>query len=302
MPMNLFLKKDLPLLIQGMTGQRGTFHTPRMRAYGTNVIAGVTPGKGGTSHLGLPIYNTVRDAQADHAFEASLVFVPPTHAKDALLEAIAAEIPLIICVTEGIPLHDMLQVKAHLKKSGSKLLGPNSPGLLIPGALTAGLIPTNKARQGSVGIVSRSGTLMYEAIDQLSAHGLGQSACVGIGGDPLHGTNFIDVLHAFFDDPGTHAILLIGEIGGQQEENMAAFLAQWPSPPKPIAAFITGHTAPPRTRLGHAGAILTPHTHTAQEKEQALANVGVHIIHHLWDIGTTMKKWCEPPLKRSLTS
>lgn len=280
----LFITKQTRVLCQGITGKNGTFHTQKALDYGTHMVGGVTPGKGGQTHLGLPVFNTVQQSKEAGPIDASVIYVPPAAATDAILEAIEAAIPLIVCITEGIPQHDMLLVKAALANSNSILLGPNCPGLIVPGQCKIGIMPGAIHRPGSVAVISRSGTLTYEAVHQLSALGLGQSICIGIGGDPLHGLAFTDLLPMLLADQKTDAILMIGEIGGHEEED-AAQLLEALKPQKPIFAFVAGSSAPPGKRMGHAGALLTSSAGTAACKKEALQKSGVHIIQEPWHLG-----------------
>ena len=286
--MAILVNKNTRVLTQGITGSTGQFHTRACREYGTQMVAGVTPGKGGSSFEGIPIFDTVAKAVAATAANASVIYVPPPFAADAIMEAAAAGIQLIIAITEGVPVMDMVRVKKYLDGRACRLLGPNCPGVITPGECKIGIMPGQIFRPGSVGVVSRSGTLTYEAVDQLSRLGLGQSTCVGIGGDPVHGLEFIDVLKLFNEDPGTNAVVMIGEIGGAAEEETAVWIKA--NMRKPVTSFIVGQTAPPGKRMGHAGAIISGGKGTAREKIEALEKAGVRVARSPALIGQTMKE------------
>jgi succinyl-CoA synthetase alpha subunit len=274
--------------VQGITGKEGTFHTKQMMEYGTNVVGGVTPGKGGTTHEGIPVFNTVADAVKEAGANASVIYVPPSFAADAVMEAADAGIPVVVCITEGIPTLDMVRVREYLKDKQTRLIGPNCPGIISPGKCKIGIMPGHIHREGNIGVVSRSGTLTYEAVGQLTALGLGQSSAIGIGGDPIVGTTHVDALRLFQADDETIGIVMIGEIGGTAEEEAAAFAKE--NVTKPIVAFIAGQTAPPGRRMGHAGAIIAGGKGTASEKMKALADAGIHVVKSPADIGTAMKE------------
>lgn len=287
--MSILVGNDTRLIVQGFTGQEGSFHSSQMIEYGTKVVAGVTPGKGGQTHHNIPVFNTVTEAKLATDANTSVIFVPPAFAADAIMEAVAAELDLVICITEGIPTKDMVTVNEFLKNKKTRLVGPNCPGVISPGKAKIGIMPGFIHKPGSIGIISRSGTLTYEAVHQISNNGMGQSTSIGIGGDPINGTNFVDALALFANDDDTNGIVLIGEIGGTAEEDAAQWVID-NNFTKPIVAFIAGRTAPPGRRMGHAGAIIAGGKGTAQDKMEALQTANITVVENPAEIGITMKE------------
>lgn len=285
--MSILVNKDSRVLVQGFTGREGSFHSSQAIAYGTNVVGGVTPGKGGSTHLDRPVFNTVAEAVEKEKANVALIFVPPPFAADAIMEAVAAGIPLVVCITEGIPANDMVKVWAFMQGRSSRLIGPNCPGIITPGEAKIGIMPASIHKQGRVGVVSRSGTLTYEAVHQLTMLGIGQSTCIGIGGDPIIGTNHTDAVRLFNEDPDTDAIIMIGEIGGDAEERASAYIKA--NVKKPVVGFIAGQTAPPGRRMGHAGAIISGGSGKAEDKIKAMREAGIHVCDSPAVIGETLK-------------
>ena len=286
--MSILVNSETRVLTQGITGATGQFHTRACKEYGTQMVAGVTPGKGGTSFEDIPVFDSVEEAVRETAANASVIYVPPPFAADAIMESADAGVPLVICITEGVPVQDMMRVKRYLEERGTVLVGPNCPGVITPGECKIGIMPGHIHKRGTIGVISRSGTLTYEAVDQLTRLGMGQSTCVGIGGDPIRGLNFVDVLDRFNDDDETEAVVLIGEIGGSAEQDAAEWIRAHMK--KPVVGFIVGQTAPPGKRMGHAGAIISGGKGTAAEKVEALRGAGVHMAPSPADIGQTMKE------------
>ncbi|MBX7057384.1 MAG: succinate--CoA ligase subunit alpha [Leptospirales bacterium] len=286
--MSVLVDKNTRVVVQGITGKEGSFHAAQMIEYGSNVVAGVTPGKGGQSHHNAPIFNTISEAMDKEGANASVIFVPPAFAADAILECVGAGIPLVVCITEGIPVQDMARVWPVLKESSTRLIGPNCPGVITPGQCKIGIMPGFIHKPGNIGVVSRSGTLTYEAVHQLTSQGLGQTTCIGIGGDPVIGTKHRDAIELLNNDPDTKGIVMIGEIGGTDEEDAASWIKQHVK--KPVVGFIAGQTAPPGKRMGHAGAIISGGKGTASSKMEAMRDAGIHVVNSLAEIGVAMKK------------
>jgi succinyl-CoA synthetase alpha subunit len=287
--MSIFVNKNTKLLVQGITGNEGKFHTRQCVAYGTQVVAGVTPGKGGQEMDGIPVFNSIMEAKTKTGANCSMIFVPPPFAADAILEAVDAQLDLIVAITEGIPVMDMMRVKNYMRNKSTRLIGPNCPGIITPGECKIGIMPAPIHKPGGpVGVVSRSGTLTYEVVHQLTGQGIGQTTCIGIGGDPVNGTNFIDCLSAFEEDPDTKGIVMVGEIGGSAEEEAAEFITK--NVTKPVVGFIAGLTAPPGRRMGHAGAIISGKSGTAQGKIEAMKAAGIHVCENLGALGELCKK------------
>jgi succinyl-CoA synthetase alpha subunit len=285
--MSVLVDQDTRVLFQGFTGREASFHAQASIDYGTKVVGGVTPGKGGQMHLGLPVFNTVADAVKQTGANASVIFVPPPYAADAIMEAVDAGVPLVVCITEGIPTEDMVQAREYMKGTSSRLIGPNCPGIISPGKCKIGIMPASIHKQGNVGVVSRSGTLTYEAVGQLTKLGIGQSTCIGIGGDPIIGTTFLDAIRLFNEDPDTHAIVMIGEIGGNAEETAAEYIKSHVK--KPVVGFIAGQTAPPGRRMGHAGAIISGGSGKAEDKMKAMTEAGITVCATPAEIGEKVK-------------
>jgi succinyl-CoA synthetase alpha subunit len=285
--MSVLVDQNTRLIFQGFTGREASFHAQAAIDYGTKVVGGVTPGKGGQTHLGLPVFNTVADAARETGANASVIFVPPPYAADAIMEATEAGVPLVVCITEGIPTSDMVRARAFLEGRATRLIGPNCPGVISPGKCKIGIMPAHIHKQGNVGVVSRSGTLTYEAVGQLSKLGIGQSTCIGIGGDPIIGTSFLDAIQLFNSDPDTHAIVMIGEIGGNAEETAAEYIRDHVK--KPVVGFIAGQTAPPGRRMGHAGAIISGGSGKAEDKMKAMAEAGITVCESPAEIGEKIK-------------
>jgi succinyl-CoA synthetase alpha subunit len=286
--MSVLVDQNTRLLFQGFTGKEASFHAQTAIDYGTNVVGGVTPGKGGQMHLGRPVFNTVADAVKETGANASVIFVPPPYAADAVMEAVEAGVPLVICITEGIPTNDMVKVRAYMQGRGTRLIGPNCPGIISPGKCKIGIMPGHIHKEGGVGVVSRSGTLTYEAVGQLTKLGIGQSTCIGIGGDPIIGTSFTDAIKLFNEDPDTIAIVMIGEIGGNAEETAAAYIKEHVK--KPVVGFIAGQTAPPGRRMGHAGAIISGGSGKAEDKIKAMEDAGISVCPTPAELGETVQK------------